>query len=314
MRLDRLKKAQFFLIVFYFLIIFSSGAGGAESGRLYPVTLLEMQKILSQWLAESGYRVFPSAGPDGAVQLSATRENERWRLVLQAHSPLYSSVEAECLVDGRPSAQRVRDLSAFVDDYVAKHSGGAEAKKPEIPPALAGMNSIVCISAFAGKTPIFFSGFVVDPKGIILSTAHDLDTVQDVTVTTSDGRKLNGRLIKKDMHRDLAMISVEARFASSLNLMQGKNFLKKGEPVFVLTCQNENRKILSGAVAGPVKVRENLLLWQVEMETPKGSSGSPVFDRDGKIVAVVKGRYRENHSVGFVIPLETVVKFLTEIY
>lgn len=312
MRLDRLKKAQFFLIIFYFLIIFSTGAVGFESGRLYPVTLLEMQKILFQWLTESGYRVFQSAGPDGAVQLSAARENERWRIMLQAHSPLYSSIEAECLLDGRPSPQRIRELSAFVDNYVAKNARIAETKKTEIPPALLRINSIVCISAFSGNTSISFSGFVVDPKGIILSTAHDLDAVKVVTVMTSDGRKLNGRLIKKDMHRDLAMISVETRFSSSLNLMQGRNVLKKGEPVFALTCQDEKRKILSGAVAGPVKAQENLLLWQVEMETPKGSSGSPVFDRDGKIVAVVKGRYRGNQSVGFVIPLETVVKFLTE--
>ncbi|HLZ19164.1 MAG TPA: hypothetical protein VKO67_06110, partial [Smithellaceae bacterium] len=77
MRLDRLKKAQFFLIIFYFLIIFSTGAGGAEPGRLYPVTLLEMQKVLSLWLTESGYRVFQSAGPDGAVQLNGVRDNER---------------------------------------------------------------------------------------------------------------------------------------------------------------------------------------------------------------------------------------------
>ena len=312
MRLDRLKKAQFFLIIFYFLIIFSAGAGGAEPGRLYPVTLLEMQKVLSLWLTESGYRVFQSAGPDGAVQLNGVRENERWRIVLQAHSPLYSSVEAECLLDGRPSPKRIQELSAFVDDYVAKNTGVAEKKKTDIPPALLRNNSIVCISASSANTPISFSGFVVDTRGIILSTAHDLDAVKDVTVMTSDGRRLKGRLIKKDMRRDLAMISVESRFSSSLNLVQGRNILKKGEPVFALTCQDGKRKILSGEIAGPVKAQENVLLWQVEMETPKGSSGSPVFDRDGKIVAVVKGRYRGNQTIGFIIPLEAVVKFLTE--
>jgi serine protease Do len=48
------------------------------------------------------------------------------------------------------------------------------------------------------------------------------------------------------------------------------------------------------------------------METPPGSSGSPVFDREGKMVAMIKGRYRGTHSTGFLIPLETVVKFLNE--
>jgi serine protease Do len=45
------------------------------------------------------------------------------------------------------------------------------------------------------------------------------------------------------------------------------------------------------------------------MEIYPGSSGSPVFDGEGNLVAVVKGRHRGTDSVGFLIPFETIVEF-----
>jgi len=312
MRRGGLKKAQLFLSILYILISFSLCANGAESGRLYPLTLPEMQKVFSRWLEQSGYQLSRTTLPDGAVRLTGVRDNERWRIVMQSHSPLYSSFEAECLSDGRPNAQRVRELFVFADDYVAKNIQQAKAKNAEIPPALLHTSFVVCIHALSGNTPIQFSGFVVDPGGIIVSTAHDLDMVKDVSVTTSDGRKLSGRLIKKDLHHDLAVIRVDSRFSSYANLRQGRNVLRHSEPIYAVTCLDGEKRILSGLVAGPVKMQEDILMWQLEMDTPRGSSGSPVFDRDGKIVAVVKGRYRGNPFIGFMIPVEAVVKFLSE--
>jgi len=41
-----------------------------------------------------------------------------------------------------------------------------------------------------------------------------------------------------------------------------------------------------------------------------GSSGSPVFDARGQLVAMVKGRYRGTTTVGFLTPLEAIITFL----
>ena len=51
-------------------------------------------------------------------------------------------------------------------------------------------------------------------------------------------------------------------------------------------------------------------LWQVTMETLPGSSGSPVFDTAGRLVAMVRGRYRGTESVGFLTPWDTMKEFL----
>ena len=53
-------------------------------------------------------------------------------------------------------------------------------------------------------------------------------------------------------------------------------------------------------------------LWQAHMEIYHGSSGSPVFDVNGNIVAMVKGRYRGTTTTAFLIPMETILIFFKE--
>ena len=312
MRSGGLKRAQFLLALLSFLIASSVGAGEGESFRLYPVPLLEMERILARWMHDSGYGVSQSGPSAGPIQLNGIRENESWRIVMRFHSPLFSLVEADCFLNGRKNSQRVRNLWVFLDDYVARNSPITESAEMGIPSFLFKIDSMVCLRAFSGNSPIQFSGSVVDKKGIILSTAHDLDNVTRIDVMLSDGRNLSGRLIRRDPHQDLALIQVQFRFSSSLNLKDGRKLLKGGEKIYALTCSEGERRILSGLIAGPMRQSDDLPLWQVEMQTPLGSSGSPVFDREGKIVAMIKGRYRGTPSIGFLIPLETIVRFLNE--
>ena len=65
-----------------------------------------------------------------------------------------------------------------------------------------------------------------------------------------------------------------------------------------------------GIVEGPPAMVNGQPLWQVNMEVLPGSSGSPVFDQDGRLVGVVKGRYRGTETRGFLIPIDTILEFL----
>jgi serine protease Do len=72
------------------------------------------------------------------------------------------------------------------------------------------------------------------------------------------------------------------------------------------------KRIFSGAISAPLRKVSDLPLWQVDMETLPGCSGSPVFDGRGMFVSVVKGRYRGTETIGFLIPRATVLEFLKE--
>ena len=86
-----------------------------------------------------------------------------------------------------------------------------------------------------------------------------------------------------------------------------------GERIYSLGCPlNLVGTVFTGIANGPPRRVDDLTYWQVNMEIHPGSSGSPVFDMNGNLVGVVKGRYRGTHSIGFLIPLDSIVAFMSE--
>src|SRR5205823_9971668 len=54
----------------------------------------------------------------------------------------------------------------------------------------------------------FGSGFIIDPKGVVLTNFHVVDGADRVEVTLKDGRKFVSKEIKGDKKNDLAIVRV----------------------------------------------------------------------------------------------------------
>src|SRR3989442_1333276 len=55
----------------------------------------------------------------------------------------------------------------------------------------------------------FGSGFVVDPKGYVLTNNHVVEGADQVEVTLTDGRKFVSKDIKTDPKTDLALVKID---------------------------------------------------------------------------------------------------------
>ena len=55
----------------------------------------------------------------------------------------------------------------------------------------------------------FGSGFVVDPKGYVLTNNHVVEGAEQVEVTLTDGRKFTSKDIKTDPKTDLALVKID---------------------------------------------------------------------------------------------------------
>jgi serine protease Do len=302
-----------FLFVFLLSASLSAGEAG-DLARSFPLPLPEAERVLTEWLTESGFRIRQSTSRSDRILLEATRGNESWHIVLRPQSPLASSVQAEYTRNGRPEASRVEPLFAYLEAYSGGLAPARDKTGREIPLlVLSQAGAAVLIKGRVGKEVLQFSGFVVDRKGWILSTAHDLTGIQALVVILGSGQELEARLVKRDPRKDLSLIGVESRLPSSVDVAGGRNLLPEGEPVFAI-CYTEagEKRIFSGAISAPLRKVNDLPMWQVDMETVPGCSGSPVFDGRGRFVSVVKGRYRGTETIGFSIPRETVLEFLRE--
>jgi serine protease Do len=312
MRVRKLWILCFFLIVF----CFSIRAQSENSRRLYPLPLVELEKVLRRWLIDSDYQVSRSTGEAGEVLLMASNERESCQFSLKPHSALATEVLSTCSLWNHGDLALEEEVRTYLMTYARDALSEEEVEDQNAPIAvLSNKESVVCIGARLENEQIQFSGFIIDPEGLIISTAHDLKRIQEIRVTMHDGREFKGYLLKKDPYRDLALIDIRAKVNSAISLSEGRNLLRDGERLFSIACaSNLKEAIHSATVNGPPRRMDNLPLWQATMKTLPGSSGSPVFDLQGNVVAIVKGRYRGTDSVGFLTPLGTILEFLEEVY
>ena len=298
------------------LIIFcdSSHAGPESSPKLYSLPLSELEAIVLDWLSRSGFETHRTRLNMGDVRLTITRPAEQWQIVLKPHSASTTEIRASSETNALRRDTAMEQLAANIAEHVQGAAEKKEVSNQVIPPAvLSQIGSVVCLNTKSNKKNSQHTGFVVDTQGLVLTTIHDVETFHDITVTFYDGRELAGDVIKKNTDQDLALINIGAGLEKAVSLAEGRNLLGMGERVYSVGCPiNLVGSVFPGIINGPPRRVDKLTYWQVNMEIHPGSSGSPVFDVQGNLVGIVKGRYRGTQSIGFLIPLETIIAFVKE--
>ncbi|MCK5245190.1 MAG: trypsin-like peptidase domain-containing protein [Desulfobacterales bacterium] len=311
-------KANTFYILVLFIVLVSSllFADSDGSVRVWPLPLVESEEVLARWLDDTGFEFSRFPLEYGSVRLRAVRADEGWQIILKPRSPLATEVLALYTQNGQSDEDRIEALWAYLEDYSEDFHGTTREDSDQVVPAavLSQKEHVVCMKALIGGEHIQFSGFIIDRNGLIISTGHDLQGIKDITVTLYNGRQFDGHIVAADSYRDVALIKIDTICDSSISLAEGRNLVSVGDNIYSIGYPtNHSSTIHSGIVTGPSRIANDLFLLQVSMEIFPGSSGSPVFDARGKLVGIIKGRYRGTDSVGFLIPLETIMEFLRTI-
>ena len=278
--------------------------------RSYDMTLTHTQEIIIDWLKQNRFEIYRLDSPDRQIQLNAENSADRLRIDLKPQSPLATQVRIGSLTScAQPAAAA---LEMYLSSYMQFGEQLPAPVEQTIPGAVREqLKAVVCLHTDHAGARFQFSGFIVDPDGYIVCTAHDLNLHQIVRVVLFDGREFDGQVVRIDVARDLSLIKVEEPLAPAIPLRNGRFMLRPDDPLFAVTCPKSQHVVFqSGMLAGPPRRVGGFPLWQVNMHVDHGSSGSPVFDAQGCLAAVVKGRFRGTDSIGFLIPFETLIHFL----
>lgn len=306
--------ARWYIPALLFWAIALTAAADGDTGtneRIFFMPVSETEEVVVPWLEASGFEVFRATETDTRIRLEAETPGRHWTLFLKAHSPLATIVEVQPRTDH--GDQKLTAFWHYLDGYIKlPNSSSATTMRQVVPDEVRNrLNDVVCIYSERDGSPLQLSGFVVDRAGYILSTAHDLTQGQAVSIQFRSGRELDGRIVKLDHDRDLCLIQVNEPVAHAVPLDKGRYRPVRGEALYALDCPHPGmNEIQSGVLDGPPRQVEGRVLWQVRMHVEPGSSGSPIFDDQGRLAGVIKGRYRGTNAVGFVIPFETVLHFL----
>jgi serine protease Do len=300
--------------VFTLLMAGSAGANYETVDKVVPLPTVDLELIIVQWLLDNGFDASHNSSAKNQSIIAVKKGNTKWLVTVMPSSPLASKVSVTCLKDIEDKAE-FKGLWAYLDIYTQDERASGPIIKKTIPDFLEPYSeSVVCVEAIINSKPVQFSGFILDRDDIVVSTAHDLENVQDLTVTFYNGKKTNGTIIRADYDKDLSLIKISSPITSSISLKKGRTLLDENEKVYSIGCpMNSNGKIHSGLIDGSIKRINSVYLWQAQIKTLPGSSGSPVFDVEGNLVGVVKGSLRGTESIGFIISMRTVLDLLQDL-
>jgi serine protease Do len=158
------------------------------------------------------------------------------------------------------------------------------------------------------------SGFVVDPRGFILTNWHVVDGAEQIKVTFADERAFTARLVGADPFTDLAVLKVEGggklpalRLGSSARLRVGEPLVAIGSPLWI----EGGPTVTTGVVSALGRSMEepglpmlhNLI--QTDAAINPGNSGGPLLARAGEVIGINTAIIASAHGIGFAIAADT---------
>jgi serine protease Do len=154
------------------------------------------------------------------------------------------------------------------------------------------------------------SGVIVDAtKGYILTNAHVVNDAQTVTVTLSDGRHYNAKVIGLDKPSDVALIQIKAKNLTAIPIGDS-NLLKVGDVVAAIgnpfgLSQSVSSGIVSalGRATLGIENYENFI--QTDAPINPGNSGGALLNEQGQLVGIntaILAPDRGSVGIGFSIP------------
>ena len=163
----------------------------------------------------------------------------------------------------------------------------------------------------ARKVQSLGSGFVIDPKGYIVTNNHVIENADEIVVNFSNGDSADAELVGTDPKTDLALLKLidEPKeplpfvdFGDSESARVGDWVLAIGNPfglggsVSAGIISARNRNINSGPY-------DDFL--QTDAAINRGNSGGPLFNMDGDVIGVNTAIYSPTGGsvgVGFSVP------------
>jgi serine protease Do len=163
------------------------------------------------------------------------------------------------------------------------------------------------------------SGFIVSSDGYILTNAHVVQGVDEVTVKLIDKRKFTAKVIGYDSRTDIAVIKINASNLPKVTIGDPDR-LRVGEAVVAIGSPfGFENSVTSGIVSakGRSLPSESYVPFiQTDVAVNPGNSGGPLFNLRGEVVGVNSQIYSRSggyQGVSFSIPIDVAMEVASQL-
>jgi serine protease Do len=179
----------------------------------------------------------------------------------------------------------------FFEEFFSQRRGGGGSNAP------------------SQKVSSLGSGFVVSPSGIIITNNHVIEEADEITVTFSDGSKLDAELIGRDPKTDLALLKVSPKKSLPFVPLGDSDKARVGDWVIAIGNPFGLGGSLSAGVISAINRDINAGPYDSFIQTDaainRGNSGGPLFNMKGEVIGVNSAIISPSGGsvgIGFSIP------------
>jgi len=156
------------------------------------------------------------------------------------------------------------------------------------------------------------SGVIINNNGLILTNAHVVEKVDDVSVTLADGTICDGQVLGNDAVTDLALVKIKEPTHSNFALLGNSEDLEVGDWAIALGTPYGLEKTVTLGIVSSLHRDINSLgfsdkrldLIQTDAAINPGNSGGPLINAQGEVIGInTLVRSGPGAGLGFAIPI-----------
>jgi len=165
------------------------------------------------------------------------------------------------------------------------------------------------------------SGFVIDPKGRVLTNFHVVQGADTVRVTLFDGSAHPAKVVGVDASNDVALLQIDAPsdklspvvFGDSSRLLVGQKIMAIGNPFGL------ERTLTTGIVSSlerSLRAKNGRMIRgiiQTDAAINPGNSGGPLLNTRGQVIGIntaIISPVGQSAGVSFAVPINSITRIL----
>ncbi len=156
------------------------------------------------------------------------------------------------------------------------------------------------------------SGVIIDKDGLVITNAHVVERVDNVSVTLADGTNREGQVLGTDSITDLALVKIENQQDSSYAPLGDSEEIEVGDWAIALGTPYGLEKTVTLGIVSSLHRDINALgfsdkrldLIQTDAAINPGNSGGPLINSNGQVIGInTLVRSGPGAGLGFAIPI-----------
>ncbi|EPX55521.1 HtrA protease/chaperone protein [Cystobacter fuscus DSM 2262] len=162
------------------------------------------------------------------------------------------------------------------------------------------------------------SGFIIDPKGLVLTNNHVVEGAVAIRVRLDDGRSFDAEIVGRDPLTDVALIRVKAKTDNLPTVKLGdSDAMRVGDWVVAI---GNPFGLASSVSSGILSARARNIhsgpyddFLQTDAAINPGNSGGPLFNLKGEVVGINTAIVGGGTGIGFAVPSNQVKALLPQL-